>query len=154
MRISRLSPSRTAFSKQLFLSFSPRPARNKVPTSNKSQPFLLRKQACFFTLPIKFFKIVLILKMKNLGAAKKSTNLEFRWGKASFGSTLYPPPQNSLRLDTPLGRLMVFLHKSSKVMLFEKHSAFQNFLRESRMFSKAMTLDFLKPKNISNGSTG
>ena len=64
----------------------------------------------------------MILKMKILGAAKNCSAFPFRWGKAYFGSTLYPPPQNSLRLHTPLGRLGLLLHKSSKVWPLEKNS--------------------------------
>ena len=92
--------------------------------------------------------------MKILGAAKKLTFIEFGGANYYFGSTLYPLRQNSLRLHTPLGRLRLLPHKSSKVRPLEKTLAFPKlFLGKANVFSKRLTLHFL-PKVSSNGSTG
>ena len=82
----------------------------------------------------------MILKMKILGAAKNCSVFPFRWGKPYFGSTLYPPPQNSLRLYTPLGRLRLLPQKSSKVEPFEKSLGYPKFSLDSPSFYQG--LDF------------
>ena len=82
----------------------------------------------------------MILKMKILGAAKNCSAFPFRWGKAYFGSTLYPPPQNSLRLYTPLGRLRLLPQKGSKVWPLEKSLGYPKFSLGKPLFLQG--LDF------------